>query len=90
MLFCTHYRSELARNKKTPLAVPFGWFMLGVLLFISFDSALITIPALLIMLYNGYKLIKHLNLLVCCLRKRMREIQRTGEDPGACMVVSKS
>lgn len=86
MIFCTHFNSEVARMKKTPLAVPFGWFMLGLLLFVSFEGIAISAVALVLMLFNGFKLLKRANLVVCCMRKRTRAIERTGEDPGNCLL----
>ncbi len=85
-MFCAHYRSELARNNRTPIAVTFGWALFGLALFLSFDFWLTSLIGLGLLAFNGYHLVKSAVALACCMRQRKREKKRTGVDSCKCVI----
>ncbi|OOZ12790.1 hypothetical protein BOW25_07190 [Solemya velum gill symbiont] len=85
-MFCSHYRSEFARNNRTPIAVTFGWALLGLALILSFNFWLTSLIGLGLLTFNGYHLVKSAVAVACCMRQRKRKKKRTGIDPGQCAI----
>jgi len=79
MTVCAHIREDIERSQKTPTAVPFAWFLLGVLLLHS-DSMLITTIGVLLAVYGGYRLFFRGRMLACCI-SNYREAVAKGERP---------
>lgn len=83
MTVCTHFKQDREIALKTPTAVPFAWFLLGVLLLFS-DSTLITLGGALLAIYGGYWLFFRCRMLLCCF-KNYREAKAAGRDkPSPC------
>jgi hypothetical protein len=88
MMFCANFQTELKRWKDIPLAVPVGWFFLGVLMISTFNSLVVAAIALVLIGVNGVKLARLANSMVCCVRERLHTMKKTGRDPGACSISS--
>jgi hypothetical protein len=86
MFVCAHFEKKAEKESDTPLAVPFAWFLLGALL-LSFNTWLLTLTGIGLMLWSGRSLYFRARMAFCCM-KAVRRAEERGETMEPCFRLS--